>query len=222
MAHAAARSIVGQIEAVFEGGSVAGLSDLQLLERFTARRDAAGDAAFAALVMRYGPMVLHVCDQCLGDRHLAEDAFQAVFFVLARKALSIRNPDLLGTWLYGVAIRTARKAKLRLNRLRRNEERDAMSRPGADSSIGVKLTVQPAEETALAREQAEVLHEEIDRLPQAFRLAVIVCYFEDLTLDEAAHRLKWPVGTVRSRLARRATSSAGHCRAAAWRSRARR
>ena len=166
MAHAAAGSIVRQIESLFEGGSVAGLTDRQLFERFTASRDAAGDAAFAALVTRYGPMVLHVCRQLLGDRHHAEDAFQAVFLVLARKALSIRDPDLLGTWLYGVAIRTARKARVRLDRRRRNEESDAMRRPGADSTIAVEPTVQPAEESALAREQAEALHEEIDRLPR--------------------------------------------------------
>jgi hypothetical protein len=119
MAHAA-RSFVGQIESVFEGGSVAGLADRQLLERFTAGSDAAGDAAFAALVARYGPMVLQVCRQFVADRHLAEDVFQAVFLVLARKALSIRDPDRLGAWLYGVAILTARKAKVRLDRRRRN------------------------------------------------------------------------------------------------------
>ena len=193
---------VRQIESLFEGGSVAGLTDRQLLERFTAGRDAAGDAAFAALVTRYGPMVLHVCRQLLGDRHHAEDAFQAVFLVLARKARSIRDPDRLGTWLYGVAIRTARKAKVRLDRRRRNEDSDAMRRPGSESSVLVEPTVQPAEESALAREQAEALHEEIDRLPRPFRLPVVLCYFEGLTLDEAAHRLRWPVGTLRSRLAR--------------------
>ena len=69
------------------------------------------EAAFAALVARHGPMVLGVCRQLLGDRHLAEDAFQAVFLVLARKARSLRDPDWLGTWLYGVALRTARKAQ---------------------------------------------------------------------------------------------------------------
>jgi RNA polymerase sigma factor (sigma-70 family) len=201
MAHAA-RSFVGQIESVFEGGSVAGLADRQLLERFTAGSDAAGDAAFAALVARYGPMVLQVCRQFVADRHLAEDVFQAVFLVLARKALSIRDPDRLGAWLYGVAILTARKAKVRLDRRRRNEDSDAMRRPGWESSIPVELTVQPAEQSVQAREQAEALHEEIDRLPHTFRSAVVVCYFEGLTLNEAAHRLRWPVGTLRSRLAR--------------------
>ena len=83
MTQTAARSIIRQIESIFDGGSVAGLSDRQLLERFTARRDAAGEAAFAALVARHGPMVLHVCRQLVPDGHHAEDAFQVVFMVLA-------------------------------------------------------------------------------------------------------------------------------------------
>ncbi len=111
MSPVASGSLVRQLGSLFEGGSVAGLSDRQLIERFLTRRDAAGEAAFAALVARHGPMVLDVCRQLLGDRHHAEDAFQAVFLVLARKAGSIRDPDLLGNWLYGVALRTARKAE---------------------------------------------------------------------------------------------------------------
>ena len=153
-------------------------------------------------------MVLEVCRQLLGDLHHAEDAFQAVFLVLARKAGSIRDPELLGNWLYGVALRTARKAKVRLDRQRKHEEGDSMRRPGSGSSVPVEPMVQPAEQPALAREQAEALHEEIGRLPGSFRLPVVLCYFEGLTLDEAARRLRWPAGTVRSRLARRATSSA--------------
>ncbi|MFI5459789.1 MAG: sigma-70 family RNA polymerase sigma factor [Isosphaerales bacterium] len=202
MAHAAAGSIVPQIEALFDGCSVSGLTDGQLLERFTARRDAAGEAAFAALVARHGPMVLGVCHRFLGDRHHAEDAFQAVFFVLARKARSIRDPNLVGTWLYGVAVRTARKAKVRLARQRRHEEGDAMRRPGLGSSVRAVPMAPPADEPVLAREQAEALHDEIDRLPQSFRLPVVLCYFEGLSLDEAAGRLRWPAGTVGSRLAR--------------------
>src|ERR1700729_2805704 len=113
MAYLATGSMARQLESLFEGGSAAGLSDRQLLERFNARRDAAAEAAFAAMVARHGPMVLGVCRQVLADHHLAEDAFQVVFLVLARKARSIRDPDLLGNWLYGVALRTARYARLR-------------------------------------------------------------------------------------------------------------
>ena len=106
MGHLASGSVARQLGALFEGSSVAGLSDRQLLERFNARRDEAGEAAFAALVARHGPMVLGLCHQLLNDRHLAEDAFQATFLVLARRARSLRDPDLLGNWLYGVALRT--------------------------------------------------------------------------------------------------------------------
>ena len=143
-----------------------------------------------------------VCRQILGDRHHAEDAFQAVFLVLARKAISIREPDLLSAWLYGVAIRTARKVQARLARLRRNEESDSMNGPSVDSSVLVDSTATSADESAIAREQAEALHDEIDRLPRSFRLPVVLCYFQDLTLDEVARRLQCPAGTVRSRLAR--------------------
>jgi RNA polymerase sigma factor (sigma-70 family) len=192
MAHLATGSIVQQIESLFEGNSVAGLTDRELLERFIVRRDPAGEAAFAALVTRHGPMVLDVCLSIMGDLHHAEDAFQAVFLVLARRAGSIRNPDLLGNWLYGVAIRTARCAKHQLDRQRKREG-GAMRRLGSESSMVVE---------SIDREDMEALHDEIARLPGPFRLPVVLCYFEGLTLDEAASRLRWPAGTLRSRLAR--------------------
>ncbi len=191
MASVAPTSLARQLEALFEGGSVAGLSDRQLLERFAATRD---EAAFAALVSRHGPMVLGVCRQLLGDHQHAEDAFQAVFLVLARKAGSLREPELLGNWLYGVAMRTARTARTRLARRRQTEEASAKQAAAPPAAT--------ADRALLDGEQAEALHREIDRLPGAFRMPVVLCYFEGLTLDEAAHRLRWPVGTLRSRLAR--------------------
>ncbi len=202
MANLLATSVVHQLESLFDGGSVAGLSDRQLLDRFVARRDAAGEAAFAALVARHGPMVLGVCRQLLGDRHHAEDTFQAVFLVLARKAASIRDPDLLGNWLYGVALRTARKGKARLGRQRRQEEGNAMNGQGRGAGATVEPMAPPADQPAIDRELAEILHDEIDRLPSPFRLPVVLCYFEGLTLEAAARRLRWPEGTLRSRLAR--------------------
>ena len=205
MAHVATGSVVRQLGTLFEGGSVAGLSDRQLLERYTAGgRDPAGEAAFAALVGRHGPMVLGICRQLLGDVQHAEDAFQAVFLVLARKARSIRDPDLLGNWLYGVAIRTARCARQQIARRRRREEGDAMKGPGAALRLvrPAEPTAPPADRPAIDREQAEAIHGEIDRLPRAFRLPVVLCYFEGLTLDEAARRLRCPAGTLHSRLAR--------------------
>jgi RNA polymerase sigma factor (sigma-70 family) len=197
MTHLATGSVTRQLKALFADGSAAGLSDRQLLERFNARKDEAGEAAFAALVARHGPMVLGVCRQLLHDRHLAEDAFQAVFLVLARKARSIRDPDRLGNWLYGVALRTARCARQQLARRRRNEEVGTMT-----CTEPVEPTAPSADVAVMAREPAEVLHGEIERLPEAFRLPVVLCYLEGLTVHEAARRLQWSHGTVRSRMAR--------------------
>jgi RNA polymerase sigma factor (sigma-70 family) len=203
MTHMATGSVVRQLESLFTGGLVAGLSDRQLLERYTAGgHDPVGEAAFAALVARHGPMVLSVCRQLLGDVQHAEDAFQAVFLVLAQKAGSIRDPDLLGNWLYGVAVRTAQCARQQVARRQRREESDTMSGPGTGWCRSAEPTAPPADHPAIDREQAEALHVEVDRLPHAFRLPVVLCYFEGLTIDEAARRLQCPSGTLHSRLAR--------------------
>ncbi len=196
MSQAMMTSVVPQIESLFNGGSILGLGDRQLVERFLTYSEPTAQAAFAALVARHGPMVLGLCRQLLGDHQLAEDAFQAVFFVLARRARSIDDPDLLANWLYGVAIRTARKAKGRLARERRKEAEPIVDGLSAASAM------LPVDEAILRQEQAAMLHEEIDRLPRLFRLPLVLCYFEGLTLDEAAHRLRCPTGTVHSRLAR--------------------
>ena len=200
MALLASASLARQLGSLFEDGSLAGLSDRQLLERFVGRRD---EAAFAALVARHGPMVLGVCRQLVGDHQLAEDAFQAAFLVLARKARSLRDPDRLATWLYGVALRTARKARTNLARRRRLEQGDIMDIVlDDDARAATAPAAPPADQAVLDRDQAEVLHVEIDRLPEAFRSPVVLCYFEGLTLDQAAVRLGCPAGTLRSRLAR--------------------
>ncbi len=194
MASLTSGSVVRQIGSLFEGSSVAGMSDQELLDRFTARRDSAGETAFAALVLRHGPMVLCVCNDLLADRHHAEDAVQAVFLILAQKAHSIRDPDLLGNWLYGVALRTARYAR----RSRGRNKEQATSRLDAIPGVAAPS----AEQSLLAREQAELLHEEIERLPRTFRLPVVLCYLEGLSVHEAARRLRWSHGTLRSRMAR--------------------
>ena len=195
MAQLTTPAIARQLGVLFDDGSLIGLSDRQLIERFNHRRD---EAAFAALVARHGPMVLGLCRQLLGDRHLAEDAFQAVFLVLARKAHSLRDPDLLGTWLYGVALRTARKARARMARQRIHEQGDVIDA----LTESAEPTAPPADQASLDRDQADVLHGEIDRLPGIFRSPIVLCYFEGLTLDEAARQLGCPAGTLRSRLAR--------------------
>jgi DNA-directed RNA polymerase specialized sigma24 family protein len=103
--------VASELQAIFDGGTVAGLTDGQLLDRFAARRAKEAEPAFTALVARYGPMVLGVCQQLLSNTHDAEDAFQATFLVLARKAGRLRQPELLGPWLHRVAHRTARRLK---------------------------------------------------------------------------------------------------------------
>ena len=186
MPRGASPSVVRQIESLFDGGSVAGLTDRQLLERFTTGGDATGEAAFAALVRRHGPMVLGICRQLLGDRHHAEDAFQAVFLVLARKARSIRDPELLGNWLYGVALRTARKARVRLVSRRKREEGGSMRHPDALFGRAARWS------RSWPASRPRRCTSEIGRLPVAFRLPVVLCYFEGLTVEEAAGQLQWP------------------------------
>jgi RNA polymerase sigma factor (sigma-70 family) len=170
-----------------------------LLEVFNVRNDRDGRAerAFAALVQRHGAMVLSVCRQLLGDEHAAEDAFQATFLVLARKAGSIRRPELLGHWLYGVAVRTARKAK-RLRARQHRREGQEVSMLSAEPT-GVET---PNEVRLSRREEAEALHQEVSRLPEKYRLPIVLCYLEGLTHAEAARRLRWPVGTFSVRLMR--------------------
>ena len=202
MSRLATSSIVRKIESLFDGGSIAGWSDRELLERFYRQRDATGETAFAVIVARHGPVVLHVCRQLLGNSHDAEDAFQAVFFVLARKADRIRDPDLLGNWLYGVAIRTARKAKAKIGRSRGNDDIAGTEDFRSRSSPANKPMAEPADQPLIVREEAEVLHNEINRLPSPFRETIVLCDLEELTLDEAARRLRCPAGTLRSRLAR--------------------
>ena len=195
MLRVASPSVVPRIESLFNGGSAAGLSDRQLLERFIARRDSTAEAAFAALVARHGPMVLGVCRQLLGDRHHAEDAFQAVFLVLARKARSIRDPELLGNWLYGVALRTARKARVRLARRRKRRRTSRARRADVRSAV-------PAVERSLdaSRPRPCTARSTACRPPSACRWCSATS--RALTLDEAARRLRWPAGTLRSRLVR--------------------
>ncbi len=194
MAHTTSSSVVRQIGSLFDGGSVAGLSDRQLLDRFVARRDAAGEAAFAALVARHGPMVLHVSRQLLGDHQHAEDAFQAVFLVLARRRGPCATPICSVTG--SMALPSARLARRRPG-CAPAQKRERHSH-GRDESANKRSP----EQWMLCREDVLALHAEIEGLPSVFRLPVVLCYFEGLSLDEAARRLCCPEGTLRSRLAR--------------------
>jgi RNA polymerase sigma factor (sigma-70 family) len=197
MAIRQAESIPRRLHGLLDAGMVAEVSDAELLGRFTAERDAAAEIAFAALVRRHGPMVFRVCRQIVGDRHTAEDAFQATFLILARRAGSIHGPELLGNWLHGVAFRTAREARMREHRRQRRE--CAIGSAGAGEPVD--RSGRP-DLTLVCREEFEALHEEVSRLPERYRVPVVLCDLEGLTYQDAALRLGCPVGTIGVRLRR--------------------
>jgi RNA polymerase sigma factor (sigma-70 family) len=164
-----------------------GVADQQLLTRFVAGRD--GDA-FTALMQRHGPMVVGVCRRLLREPHDVEDAFQATFLVLARKAGSIRKGESLGSWLHGVALRVARKIRLEAARRTRRERQRPAPEP---AETGDALTW---------GELRSLLDEELGRLPAGWRAPLILCYLEGRTQDEAARQLGWSKSTLRRRLER--------------------
>jgi RNA polymerase sigma factor (sigma-70 family) len=163
------------------------LTDRDLLRRVG---HGPGGDAFAALVQRYGPMVLGVCRRVLRQEQDAEDAFQATFLVLARKAGSIRQPERLGNWLYGVASRVARKARA-----------DAARRRARQQQVTDVPTSQPDHETDW-EEVRQVLDEEVGRLPDKFRDPLVLCCLQGMTREDAAARLGWSPGAVKGMLER--------------------
>jgi RNA polymerase sigma factor (sigma-70 family) len=182
-----------QLELLFRVGTVGGLTDAQLLEQFVAGDDEVAAVAFEAIVRRHGPMVLQTCRMVLRDAHAAEDAFQATFLVLARKARSIGERKLLSNWLYGVATRTAWKARVAAAR-RSDRDREAAC------LRSIVIDDRPPDDDA--HELGRILHEEIGRLPGSYRDAVVVCYLEGMTHEQAARQLRLSESTVRGRLAR--------------------
>jgi RNA polymerase sigma factor (sigma-70 family) len=160
--------------------------DRELLQRFAAGHE----AAFEALLQRHGPMVLGVCQRVLQDAHAAEDAFQATFFVLIRKAASLDRRGSVAGWLYTVAYHLALKAKAAAFR-RRVRERPLEDLPAAESSSD-----------SIAWELRPILDEELNRLPEKYRAPLVFCYLEGKTNAEAVQELGCPFGTVSSRLAR--------------------
>jgi RNA polymerase sigma-70 factor (ECF subfamily) len=171
-----------RVARVADGADVA---DGELLESYVARRD---QAAFESLLLRHGPMVLGVCRRVLRNDADAHDAFQATFLVFVRKAHAIMPRGQVGHWLYGVAQKTALKAR-HLNRQRLAKERQA--------SVPSHGAPDDASHELLAR-----LDEAVSRLPAKYRTAVVLCHLEQASLQEAARRLGCPLGTVASRLAR--------------------
>jgi RNA polymerase sigma factor (sigma-70 family) len=163
-----------------------GQTDGQLLECFIARRD---EDAFEALVRRHGPMVLGVCRRVVGSVHDAEDAFQATFLVLVRKAASLGSRERVGNWLYGVAYRTALKARVATVR-RRLKEKQVQHMP--------QPKVEPEEGGS---DWQPLLDQELNRLPAKYRVPLVLCELEGRTRKEVARQLHLPEGTLSSRLA---------------------
>ncbi len=197
---ASSGEVGGHLRRLFGAGSGVGLTDGELLERFAAaarRGEAAAveaEAAFETILARHGSTVWAVGRQILGDGDAAADAFQATFLVLVRRAgsLRLRDDGSLGAWLHGVAYRTALKARRGTARRRTREHR--VARPEAREGSAI---------AAVDRDDlGAALHAEVARLPAKYRAAVVLCYFEGRTHDEAAAALRWPVGSVRSRLSR--------------------
>ncbi|QEH31949.1 ECF RNA polymerase sigma-E factor [Aquisphaera giovannonii] len=175
-----------EIGRIFDGGSLAGLDDAEVLRRF-ARGD---EAAFEAVLARLGPMVLATCRRALRDEQDAEDAFQATFLVLLRRAGSLRRPERLGPWLHGVACRVASRIRAQAARRRQDEPRAARPEGLAGSpALGIE-----------SAELRSAIDEEISRLPERDRRAVVLCLLEGRSHEETARRLRCTVGSVRGRL----------------------
>jgi RNA polymerase sigma factor (sigma-70 family) len=177
------------LQTLFDAGVTSGLTDGQLLERFATHDGEAAELAFAALVERHGPMVLRACRAIVRDDHEAMDAFQATFLVLVRKCRSLWVRDSLGPWLHRVACRAAGRTNADARRRRAHERLAA-------EMLARRASVREGDDLAA------VLHEELDRLPDRFRVPIVLCDLEGSTCAQAARHLGCPVGTVASRLAR--------------------
>ena len=189
MASSRSNQALLQVHRLFNVGAVGTMSDPQLLDRIVSRRDEAAEAAFEELVIRHGPMVLRVCRTVLNDAHDAEDAFQAVFLVLANRAGSIRRSGSLASWLFGVAHRVATRGKRSASRRRALHHR--VAERSAESYL-------PPENDL----DCEIVHDEIQGLPERLRTPVVLCYLEGLTYAAAAHQLGLSEIAIRGRLAR--------------------
>ncbi len=186
MASIRLRGVVDHIRRLAGGAGSATMTDRQLLEGFALRRE---EAAFEALVRRHGPLVRGTCRRVLRNPADVDDAFQATFLVLARKAGSLRWHDSVAPWLYRVAYRVALKAKVRDARRQRHEGRAGLDRAGAATAGGWQ-------------ELQGVLDEELHALPEAYRVPLLLCYLEGLARDEVAERLGCSPGAVKGRLER--------------------
>ena len=172
------------MQTLFTAGTVGTLSDAELLERYVSRRD---EVAFEALVERHGPMVFQVCRSVLSDPHDAQDAFQATFLVLARRAGSIRERGSVASWLFGVAGRVAARARVAAARRRKHESGAAAMASRLDCGLSVPWP--DIEQERHEVDRAAALHEELARLPQKYREPVVLCYLEGRTYQEVADQV---------------------------------
>jgi RNA polymerase sigma factor (sigma-70 family) len=184
MATSGTAAVIRHLRQLAQRGDAADATDGQLLEAFVSRRDA---AAFESLVRRHGPMVLGVCRRVLRDPHDVDDAFQASFLVLARKAGTVSPRELVGNWLYGVAHTTAVRLRA-ANAKRRVRERQVADMP------------EPQAEQNDRQDLHQLLDEELARLPDKYRVPIVLCDLEGRPRKAVARQLKVPEGTLSSRL----------------------
>ncbi len=182
-------SAIREIRTLLDWGAMGSWTDRQLLTQLPGGGEG-GEAALRVLIQRHAPMVMGICRRVLGDEAAAEDAFQATFLVLVRKADSLRSHEMITNWMYGVALRTARNERAKTARRRHVERQGAIARSDW-----------PSEELEKAKVRS-VIDEELVKLPERYRVPVILCYLEGLRHEEIAQRLGCPLGTVESRLSR--------------------
>ncbi|MFI5457679.1 MAG: sigma-70 family RNA polymerase sigma factor, partial [Isosphaerales bacterium] len=180
-------AVLRHLNTLFNIGVTGELTDGQLLERFSTGPSEVAELAFEALIDRHGAMVLRVCRAQLADPDDTHDAFQATFLILVKKARSLWVRDSLGPWLHQVAFRTASCARSAAARRRKHERRAAEMASTLD-----------AHENRLAPDWENILHEEINRLPECYRVPIVLCDLQGCTCEEVARRMGRPVGSVKS------------------------
>lgn len=183
--------LLGHLRQLVQRPAVEPETDAALLTSFARNRD---ETAFATLVTRHGSMVLQVCRGILRDAHGAEDAAQATWLVLARKAPRLRHPDRLAAWLHGTARQIALRARRQVERQQQRDHR-------AVQQTARTAAMEPLDVLSV-RESLALLDEEVQRLPLVYRLPVLLCCLEGCTQEEAARQLGWSVGSVKGRLER--------------------
>ena len=183
------KAALAPLRTLYNIGTISDLTDGQLLERFATDAGEVAELALAALIERHEVMVWRVCLSILRDEHDAEDAFQATFFVLIRKARSLWVRGSLGPWLHQVACRTASCLRRTIDRRRVHERCCAKNNAASSVDFG----------TSRDAEVDATIHDEVNRLPEKYRTPIVLCDLEGRTHQEAARFLGWPIGTVKSR-----------------------